>query len=252
MCVTTWSDRPARPGVTVHPVDGNPLLGLLAALLPEEQREALVRRGAEPLAWSVLLGAVELFAGIALLVSDALTWFPPLADEAAQRMWELAESDPQAIARNPQVGHVGAVIWLSWLLRPYTALLAGMAVVGVLRLVAFGVSREVIGEPFAWLAVRAVQAVRRGLAGSRDKVRFGPDRPDRVLEEPGGALVVLSNRPKADWNERITLEIGERFYRLRRVEERQDGIWWAYAHLLEEAPSNQIIRSLIRYLPPAS
>ncbi|HBL25756.1 MAG TPA: hypothetical protein DD490_02860 [Acidobacteria bacterium] len=64
--------------------------------------------------------------------------------------------------------------------------------------------------------------------------------------------MVLSNRPKTDWNERITLEIGERFYRLRRVEERQDGSWWAYAHLLEEAPANQVIRYLILYLPPDS
>lgn len=48
----------------------------------------------------------------------------------------------------------------------------------------------------------------------------------------------------------MTIEIDERFYRLRRVEERLDGTWWAYAHLLAEAPPSEIIRALIRYIPP--
>jgi hypothetical protein len=48
----------------------------------------------------------------------------------------------------------------------------------------------------------------------------------------------------------VTIEIDERFYRLRRVEERLDGTWWAYAHLLAEAPPSEIIRALIRYIPP--
>jgi len=232
-------------------VPGNPLLGLLAALLPAQEREALVRRGAEPLPWSVALGLMELFVASAWLVADAMSYFPGMADEAAQRIWEIAESDGgRTLAQNPQIGHVGAVIWLAWLFRPFTGLLASISLVGLTRLVAFGVSRDVVGEPFVWLAVRAVQAVRHLLSSSRDKVHFGPDRLDRVIQEPGGGLVVLSNRPKPDWNERITLEIGERFYRLRRVEERQDGIWWAYAHLLVETAPNEIIRYLIRYIPP--
>lgn len=229
----------------------NPPLDLLAALLPVAEREALVRRGAEPLDWSVLLGLVEFFLGGAMLVADALAFFPPRADAAASRLLEIAEMTPQEIQAHPEIGHVGAVIWLDWTLRPFTWLLASVALVGVVRLVAFGVSREVVGEPLVWLAVRAAQAVGRLLHGSRDLLRFGPERPDRVIREPGSDLVVLSCRPKPDWNERITIEIGERFYFLRRVEERQDGTWWAYAHVLHEMELNEIIRSLIRYIPPA-
>lgn len=228
-------------------VTSNPLLGLLAALLPEAERDALVRRGAEPLVWSVLLGLVEFFAGGSMLVADAIAYFQPLADQAAARILEL---DPQQIRANPSVGHVGAVIWLAWLSEPFTWLLASMALTGVARLVSFGVTRDVFGEPLVWLAVRIGQAAGRFLRGSRDKLRFGPERPDRLMREPGGSLVVLSYEPKPDWNERVTIEIDERFYRLRRVEERQDGTWWAYAHLLDEAPPNEIIRALTRYIPP--
>jgi hypothetical protein len=229
-------------------VSSNPLLDLLAALLPEAERDALVRRGAEPLAWSVVLGLVEFFVGGALLVSDATAYFQPLADQAAARILEI---DPRDLRANPAFGHVGAVIWLAWLTEPFTWLLASVAVMGVVRLVAFGVSREVVGEPLVWLAVRIGQAVNRFLRGSRDKLRFGPERLDRVIREPGGGLVVLSSAPKPDWNERVTIEIDERFYRLRRVEERQDGTWWAYAHILDELPPNEIIRALVRYFPPS-
>lgn len=226
----------------------NPFLDLLAALLPAAERDEFVRRGAEPLAWSAVLGLVELFLGGALLVSDAIAYFQPLADTAAAR---IVEMDPQEIRKHPQVGHVGAVIWLAWTLEPFTWLLASVAVVGVARLVAFGVSRDVVGEPLVWLGLRIAQAVGRVLRGSRDRLRFGPERPDRILREPGSDLVVLSYAPKPDWNERVTIEIGERFYRLRRVEERQDGTWWAYAHLLRETEPNEIIRALIHYIPPS-
>jgi hypothetical protein len=228
-------------------VTSNPLLGLLAALLPEAERNALVRRGAEPLVWSVLLGLVEFFAGGALLVSDAIAYFQPLADQAAARILEI---DPQQLRANPSFGHVGAVIWLAWLTEPFTWLLASVALVGMARMVAFGVSREVVGEPLVWLAVRVAQAARRFLRGSRDKLRFGPARPDRMIEEPDGGLAVLSYEPKPDWNERVTIEINDHFYRLRRVEELLDGTWWAHAYVLQEAPPNEIIRALIRYTPP--
>jgi hypothetical protein len=228
-------------------VTSNPLLGLLAALLPEAERNALVRRGAEPLVWSVLLGLVEFFAGGSMLVSDALAYFQPLADEAATRILEM---DPQQLRAHPEVGHIGAMIWLEWLSEPFTWLLASVALVGVGRLVAFGVSREVIGEPLVWAAVRISQAAGRFLRGSRDKLRFGPARPDKLIQEPGGGLAVLSYEPKPDWNERVTIEIDERFYRLRRVEERLDGTWWAHTYLLDEAPPSEIIRALIRYIPP--
>lgn len=225
----------------------NPLLDLLAALLPAQEREALVRRGAEPLVWSVLLGLVEFFVGGSLLVSDAMAYFQPLADDAARQIMEM---DPRQLAASPEnkaIGHVGAMIWLMWVLRPWTWLLASLPLVGIARLAAFGVTREVVGEPLVWAAVRTAQALRRLLHGSQDLLRFGPERPDRLLQEPGSDLVVLSARPKPEWNERVTIEIDERFYRLRRMEERQDGTWWAYAYLLRETEPNEIIRALVRY-----
>src|SRR5436305_1014908 len=91
-------------------------------------------------------------------------------------------------------------------------------------------------------------------AAERDALvrRHGAERPDRVLRDPDGDLVVLACREKPEWNERITLEIGERFYRLHRVEERADRGFHAHAYLLREIDDNEVFRGLLRYAPPGT
>ncbi len=67
---------------------------------------------------------------------------------------------------------------------------------------------------------------------------------------PTADLVVLSARPRPEWNEHVTIEIAGRFYRLRRQEPRQhDAAEW-HAHVLREADPNEVIRALVRYSPP--
>lgn len=229
----------------------NPLLDLFAALLPSPERDELVRRGAEPLVWSVVLGLAEFLLGGPLLIFNGISSFQEMAN--ANATFVLEKMDPQALssaANRMAVTANGPILWLTWAARPTTWLLASIPLVGIARLVAFGVNHDSVGEPLVWLPLRIWQLVRRRLAASRDLLRFGPERPDRLLREPGCDWVVLSCRPKPDWNERVTIEIGERFYRLHRAEERQDGSFRAHAYLLREAPDNEIIRALIRYEPP--
>lgn len=229
----------------------NPLLDLTAALVPARERFDLERRGAEPLGWSLLLGFVELFLGVILLIGSAQSFIEPRAEIVSDQAVEMMESG-QVDTSEEVFGALmsGSVIWLAWALQPYTWLLASVALTGTARLVAFGVSRDVVGEPLVWIGLRIVQAAGGLLVASRDQLRFGPERPDKILREPGSDLVILSARPKPEWNDRVTIEIEERFYRLRRAEERQDGTWWVHTYVLAEAPSSEIIRGLIRYVPP--
>lgn len=228
----------------------NPFLDLIAAVVPARERFDLERRGAEPHGWSLLLGFVELTLGVLLLVSSAQSYIQPRAEAVALHAVELLEAG-KVDSSEEVFGALmsGSVIWLAWALRPATWFLVSVAATGVARLVAFGVSRDVVGEPLVWLALRVSQTAGRLTGSSRDLLRFGPERPDRIVHEPGSDLIVLSARPKPDWNERVTIEIGERFYRLHKIEERMDGTWWSYAYLLREAPPNEIIRALVRYSP---
>jgi hypothetical protein len=231
----------------------NPLLDILAALLPAAERDELIRRtGAEPFVWSAALGMLELYFGGKLLLANALSYIQTETDRLASYVVAHLDSQPlDTFEKSLAVTWGGSVVWLSWALQPMTWLLFSIPLVGIARLVAFGVNHDAVGEPLVWLGLRTAQAVRRIFGGLDKRRRFGPLRPDRVLRGKGSDLVVLSCRPKPDWNERITIEIGERFYRLQRVEERRHGAWWVHAYLLHEADPNEIFRGLIRYEPPA-
>lgn len=230
----------------------NPFLDLLAALLPASERDGLIRRhGADPFVCSFLLGLLEFFLGGKALLSNALSSYQELTSAIATHVVEhLDPRQLNSFEAKLAVTESGAVVWLTWAVRPATWLLASVPLVGIVRLVAFGVSRDAVGEPLVWLALRMAQAMRRLRRPLRTRLRFGPLRPDRVLRDSECDMAVLSCRPKPDWNELVTVEIGERFYRLQRVEERRDGSWRAHAYLLDEADPNEVIRGLVRYERP--
>ena len=230
---------------------------LLAALLPAREREELIRRrDADPYLWSFGLGLIEFFVGGYAVGKNALAYSQAASSKIATYVME--KMDPHALNdfRNRlAITESGSVIWLTWLLRPITWLLISIPLVGIARMIAFGASRDAVGEPIVWMILRVAGGVRRLLDRHSFRHRFGPVRPDRLVREPGCDLVVLSCREKPDWNELVTIEIGERFFRRLRVEERPDRGWWAYAYLLVEAEPNEVFRGLIRYegfTPPAS
>jgi hypothetical protein len=234
-------------------VDRNYFLDLVAAIVPAAEREQLIyRHSAEPAGVSLLLGLAELFLGTRVLWGNALASFQQMSDAMATHVMDKV--DPLALSSfdaRLAISEGGLVVWLTWALHPFTWLLASIPLVGLARLTAFAVSRDVVGEPFVWVGLRAGQGIARLGRALRERRRFGPLRPDRVVREPGWDLVVLAARPKPEWNERVTLAIGPGFYRLHRVEERPDRRWRAWAFLLKEAEPDEVFRGLLRYDPPA-
>jgi len=223
--------------------------GLLALITPDPERTELARESRldVPL-WSFCIGVVE-FLGCGLwLVGDAQQFIENAVAEHARLFFE-EKGQPTTFEETLALYWSGALAWFVWLMRPYTWLLGSFVVAGVGRMVAFGLNREGMGEPVVWAALRLWQLTGRLLRGSRRKMQFGPLRPDRWLREPGSDLVLLTCRERPDWNEYVTIEVGEQFYRLKRVEERRDGAWKAYAYLLREENPNEIIRALVRYEP---
>jgi len=232
-------------------VKRNPLLDLTAALLPASERAALARRyEVDPAISSLLLGIAEFYLGGKVLLANAMRFFETTTSDIANFVME--RMDPRQLdsfENKLAITESGAVVWIAWMIRPLTWLLFSIPLVGMVRLIAFAASRDTVGEPSVWLVVRIAQGVGSLVRALRDRLRFGPVRPDRVHSE-AGELVVLSCQPKADWNDRITIAIGERFYRVHGIEERPDRGGWAHAYLLREADPNEIFRGLVRYEPP--
>jgi hypothetical protein len=94
--------------------------------------------------------------------------------------------------------------------------------------------------------------VRRSGLAAEHAVRFGPARPDRLLPTDEGGLLVLTSAPRPEWNDLVTIQVGERFFRLAEVGERREaGLLWHSYRLREEDPT-AVIRALLLYEPPAS
>lgn len=223
------------------------LFGLFAALLPAPERDDFARRhGVDPAGPSGLLGLAEFFVGGAALVSNALTFFQTVAERNANLFVDLVESAKMSQEELNSYMLSGVANWLEWLAQPWTWFLIMLPVVGVVRMATWWLNQEASGEPLVWAGLRIVQSLQRRAEASRDLLRYGPERPDRVETGPDG-LTVLSCRPKPDWNPRVTIEIDGRFYRLLRTEERQDGPWWVHAYVLGGYPENEVIRGLVRY-----
>jgi hypothetical protein len=226
------------------------LAGVGSALLPKEPREALVRRsGVNPLFWSSALGLVEAVAGPLLLVDSFLRTIRMLVDQNTDAALAAGFAEHQVDPLAVMWG--GSFAWLRWLTMPSTMLLVMASVTGAVRLVSASISGEAVGEPLVWLGWRAWRALARPVASAQEVARFGTARPDRVLAQPDGSLVVLSARPHEEWTTATTIEVGERFYRLVETGARsEDGRLWHSALLREEDPT-AVIRSLVRYEPPA-
>lgn len=226
------------------------LAGVLSALLPREPREELARRhGVDPAFWSLLLGFVEAFGAFFTLVDDYLRRIRGLVDEGtdAALAGGFGHGDVEPLA----VMWGGAFAWLRWLTSPWTLFLLMAMVTGAVRLISFGLTREAVGEPFAWLGWRLWRGARRPAVSTQHRLRFGPPRPDRVLPEDDGGLLVLTSAPRPEWNERVTIQVGDRFFRLAEVGERRErSLLWHSYRLREEDPT-AVIRALLLYEPPA-
>ena len=228
------------------------LAGLLAALVPEDLRDDLVRRyGVDAPGWSCLLGVVETFGGMLWLVDDFLVRIRGLVDAQADVILAHAERSRLGADTALAASWGGMYAWFVWFVHPVTLLVTLSTGTGLVRLVAFWLTREAVAEPVVWAGVRLWQKLAVGPARAAAELqRFGPQRPDRVVPQDDGTLLVLTARPRPEWNELIAIEVDERFYRVAFVEQRLDGRYHWHAHVLEELPESAVLRGLVRYERP--
>ncbi len=145
----------------------------------------------------------------------------------------------------------GPLTFFSFIFTLVGAITFYVTLAGFLRLVVQTVTSEVSGDPAVGLAVLGARGISRRTSAWRERRVYGPERPDRFLVEPGSDLVVLSSREKPGWNERVTIRVGDRFYRLAAVEEREDGPHRSRAYILRETEVREVVRGLIVLDPPS-
>ncbi|HKQ62315.1 MAG TPA: tetratricopeptide repeat protein, partial [Candidatus Polarisedimenticolaceae bacterium] len=215
------------------------------ALLPSPERERLAQRyGLDAPRCSFSLGLLESFGGTAAFIVNGLAYMRPAATEQSMfllRNWwsGLNTNDFRA---------VGLVNWLAWFLHPLAWALAYFALTGLVRCVAFAITREAVGEPLVVGGLRAGQALARRYRARRLAQRLGPARPDRVIGDGEEELELWSARPKHEWELGVTVELeAGRFYRILAIEERAEEPWSWIAYRLQLEPPGALVRRVARY-----
>ncbi len=213
--------------------------GVLSALLPAPERDRIAAgHPISPPDWSCALGAIGGLVGLMLYIDGALGYMGPLGGEQA---FLLLDSPKPGFGRL-----AGIMTWLTWHLQPEAWLYMYLALMGLLRVVAFAATRQAVAEPAILAPLRAIQWLGGRGARRRRLLQLGLPRPDRLLWESGGNLLVLSCREKQDWDELTTIKIAGRFYRLIDVADRQDGRSTAIAYRLGEIESTDVVRKLVK------
>ncbi len=221
---------------------GRLLIACWSALLPVVERERLRQRlsyevPTVPASWALALAQVGL---IPVWAIQGIVYL-----SSVERIEAAAALDSGAAVTDLQLASV-VLGPFAYIFSPLGLLLEYAIITGAFRLAGVVASGRPVGDPlvsgFAWLmrAARSEQIERQRLR------ELGPERPDRIIEHEGEGLLVLCSREKAEWDERVTIQFGERFYRLAHREEQPYGKWTAIAYVLRPTQPGEVIRGLVR------
>jgi len=234
------------------------VLEAFAALLPEpERRTASERLALDPMRGTWLLCAFQLFGGAVLWVFGFVAAGQARLDAVAGQYTRAASAPSDAeVKRTYAPFYGGSDTWspeglrfLAFAFTPQGLILEYAFLTGLVRTLHAVTSRKPLGDPVLSLVLGAF---RGGALRRRERTRLarlGPERPDRVVPD-GEELIVLSARDKPDWDERATIRIADRFYRLRGVSERPDEEWRVLAYRLAPVEAGAVMRGLVHYEPP--
>jgi hypothetical protein len=219
------------------------LLGLWSALLPASEREPLRERldlpvptvGASWVLAAVQLSLIPVWALLGVSYARDVTGVQAETILAQERPPSFTETMLASVALGP----------FAFVFSPQGLLLEYVIVTGIIRVAGLVAADRPTGDPLVTLLAWLRRLARGEVHRQRRLRALGPLRPDRILQQ-GAGLVVLSSRDKPDWNERVTIEHRGAFYRLVRREDRPHGRWVDVAYELRRQEPGELIRTLVR------
>ncbi len=220
-------------------------LGFVAALVPSPQNSRLGKAWEVDVGpFSMALGMVEavvgglgfLFGGIAAMTGDIKmlnmfllsNWFPGMSTTHFQG--------------------AGLIALFFWVTNPIALFLAFQGMTGIVRIFTFVTTRNAVGEPIVWLVMRIVAAIRGRIVKTSRKKDLGPLRRDRLVYGKEADLVIFACRERHDWNDAMTLAMGDRFFHLLDVEDRVEGAFHVLAYSFTELDDREVIRRPVKYV----
>jgi hypothetical protein len=232
-------------------MNGGILATVPALLLPAPERERYERLSPLDVPfWSLLLGLAELFGSFAYLVGDYFRFMNAIVAGNVGLFGDKAIGGAgfdERLAYNWS----GAFNVLQWYLQPHVLFFFLVAITGGARLVAWLATRESLGEPLVYVAMRIFQAFGRRQQATQLQMSLGSERPDRFLPGETGDRWLLSARARPDWQVGYSVDVEGEIFQIAAIELKvppgEKGKVFFY-HLREQ-PQGQLIRRLVAYQP---
>jgi hypothetical protein len=219
----------------------NLMMTSLFAFLPKQYRTTLLRGGEVSRRSALLSGLIEFLASLDLLVhyyfAFANHWLASVPGQVVNGSM-MAEGEVGLMG-------LGGFVLIGFILQPLTVVLLYFVVEGAARATAATVSGEIRGSLPFWL-VAYLQAKWKEW---REESKLGSRVPDLVenLAPESGELRIASCRPKADWDDRVTISYRQKLYELASQE--TGTAPRRYIYVLRQKPEYKLIRAL-RYYDP--
>jgi hypothetical protein len=156
------------------------------------------------------------------------------------------------------LGRLGILGFVSYLLTPWAMATLFCVVEGILRALDAFFSRRLLGMAFISLPHWVFLQLRARSQRAQQELMLGPPRPDRIEHPdttPDGSLRITSRDPKP-WTETQVVEFEERFFQLADAALVRDGASYAWRYRLRPLDPSEVIRGRVeRYgaedRPPA-
>lgn len=210
----------------------------LIAFLPLQYRKVVLRGGEVSRGPAMFSGAVEVAIAMDLLVHHYFAYANHWLKGVPDPVWMggfSAEGEPSMMG-------LGVFMLVGFVLQPLTIILLYFAAEGGSRGLAALLMGEIRGSLPFWLVALA----RNKAEAWREEKRLGPRVADEVAATEEG-LRIASCRPKADWDERVTIAYQQGLYEVASQEE--GTMPRPFLYVLRKKPEYKVIRALRYYAP---
>jgi len=225
-------------------------LAFLVAFLPERVKERRPWKDVRSVAAHVTSGVAETLVAVLLFGLGYLSF---VGEFSAAFGLAFVTSVPNPTTSD--LGRVGILGFVSYLLTPWAMASFWCVVEGVLRALDAIFSQRYLGMAFIsgphWVWLRLRERTRRADLA----VALGPKRPDRIEHPdatPDGSLRIFSRDDKP-WSDVQVVEFEEHFFQLVEKSLVPEGGWWSYRYKLRAVDPTEILRgSIVGYEPSAT
>jgi hypothetical protein len=219
----------------------NLIAATVLAFLPEKYRHVFTQDGEFLARGAFLGGGLEMLAFLGLLIHRYFIFANHWLNNVPGT---VVNSGMQTAGETSLMG-LGAFVLLGYVLQPLTIVVIYFVAEGAVRIVAAGLSGEIV--PSLPLALFAL--LHSKVQAQREEAQLGPRVIDQVENavEQAGNLRIASCRPKPDWDDLVTISYQQMLY---EVAGRELGPKpRPYIYFLRQRPEYKLIRALRPYHP---